>query len=123
MIHRRMPRGFDLVDALILLLLCALAPLLWHHVGVATVVLIASAVAFGCYGHDKQRARIGGRRVREATLQLLALAGGWPGAWLGQRLFRHKTAKTRFRLVFVLAALLNLLTLWYWSVGAAQGLR
>jgi uncharacterized membrane protein YsdA (DUF1294 family) len=31
---------------------------------------------------------------------VLALAGGWPGAVLGQRHFRHKTRKVSFLLTF-----------------------
>ena len=44
-----------------------------------------SAVTFMAYGWDKRRARTGGRRVPERTLQTLALLGGWPGALLGRR--------------------------------------
>ena len=36
----------------------------------------------------------------ERTLHLLALMGGWPGAILGQRQFRHKTRKLPFLIVF-----------------------
>ncbi|MBM3115816.1 DUF1294 domain-containing protein [Jeongeupia naejangsanensis] len=85
-------------------------------------MLAASTVAFVCYGYDKWRARAGGWRVSEAMLQMLALAGGWPGAWLGQRAFRHKTGKPGFRRIFLLAALLNLLVLWGLA-SVAQALR
>ena len=63
-------------------------------------VLILSIVSFVLYGLDKRRAVYGGRRVPEFTLQLLAFLGGWPGALLGQRQFRHKTKKTPFLIVF-----------------------
>jgi uncharacterized membrane protein YsdA (DUF1294 family) len=39
-------------------------------------------------------------RVRESTLQLLALAGGWPGALVGMHYFQHKTRKTGFQIMF-----------------------
>ncbi len=41
-------------------------------------------------------------------MYLLAFLGGWPGAWLGQRYFRHKTKKVSFRVVFWLVVLLHM---------------
>ena len=72
------------------------------------VVLALSLVAFVFYGFDKRRARNDGRRVPEKTLPLLALFGGWPGALMGQRLFRHKTQKLSYRIVFWLCVMLHL---------------
>jgi len=69
--------------------------------------LVLSAVLFGLYGWDKSAARRGARRTPEATLQLLALLGGWPGALVGQRLFRHKTRKRSFQVVFWCAVVAN----------------
>jgi len=56
---------------------------------------IANLVAFSLFALDKARARAGGRRIPERTLLLAALLGGL-GAWLGQRLLRHKTRKQPF---------------------------
>ena len=64
------------------------------------VVAVMSLVCFLAYGLDKRKAVNGGRRVSERTLHLMAFLGGWPGALLGQRHFRHKTQKVAFRLVF-----------------------
>jgi uncharacterized membrane protein YsdA (DUF1294 family) len=64
------------------------------------IVLVMSLACFVAYGRDKQRAASGGRRVPESTLQLLAFFGGWPGALIGQRHFRHKTQKLPFLIVF-----------------------
>jgi uncharacterized membrane protein YsdA (DUF1294 family) len=64
------------------------------------VVAVMSLVCFIAYGLDKQRAVNGGRRVSERTLHLMAFLGGWPGALMGQRCFRHKTQKVSFRIVF-----------------------
>jgi uncharacterized membrane protein YsdA (DUF1294 family) len=64
------------------------------------LVAVTSFACFIAYGLDKRRAANGGRRVSEHTLHLLALLGGWPGAWLGQRQFRHKTKKVSFRILF-----------------------
>lgn len=69
---------------------------------IAYLVLIVamSLITFVVYGIDKQRAGTARRRIPEQTLHLLALLGGWPGAWLAQRQFRHKTKKTSFQIVF-----------------------
>ncbi len=64
------------------------------------VVGVMSLVCFIAYGLDKRQAVNGGRRVSERTLHLMAFLGGWPGAWFGQRQFRHKTQKVSFRIVF-----------------------
>ena len=39
-------------------------------------------------------------RIPEATLQVLALCGGWPGAFIAQQRLRHKCSKPRFLVVF-----------------------
>ncbi len=72
------------------------------------LVVLLSGVCLVAYGIDKQRAGAGERRIPEFTLQSLALFGGWPGALMGQRLFRHKTKKLSFQLVFWLAVVLHL---------------
>ena len=65
-----------------------------------SLVLVMSLACFVAYGWDKGRAANGSRRVPEQTLHILALFGGWPGALLGQRHFRHKTKKLSFLIVF-----------------------
>lgn len=72
---------------------------------------VMSQLSFLVYGQDKLAARQGWRRVRERTLHLLALCGGWPGAWLAQGVFRHKTVKPAFRRWFWLTVAMNVLAL------------
>lgn len=74
--------------------------LLWFY-------LAASVVLFLAYAADKSAAISGGWRVRENTLHLLALVGGWPGALVAQRLLRHKTRKRAFQRVFWVVTVLN----------------
>src|SRR5262245_38455989 len=71
-----------------------------------------SCASLAAYGLDKRRAAHGGRRVPEGTLHLLAFLGGWPGALLGQRLFRHKTQKVPFRIVFWAGVVLHVGVVW-----------
>jgi len=59
-----------------------------------------SAGAFIGQWIDKRKAASGEWRTPEATLHLFELLGGWPGAFLAQRLFRHKTAKVSYQIVF-----------------------
>jgi uncharacterized membrane protein YsdA (DUF1294 family) len=69
---------------------------------VVLVYVIASAATFCAYGLDKWLAvrsrRPGSRpfRIAEQTLHLMELLCGWPGAFVAQRLFHHKTSKGRF---------------------------
>jgi uncharacterized membrane protein YsdA (DUF1294 family) len=79
-------------------------------IAVLSLYALASAVTFVAYGLDKAAAAraTGGRgRIRERTLHLFELFGGWPGALLAQRCFRHKTIDPTFRLVFWAIVLLH----------------
>lgn len=68
---------------------------------ILTFILVAyvlmSAVTFTAFGWDKRAARSGRWRIRESTLHFLEALGGFPGAWAGQRVFRHKTVKRSYR--------------------------
>jgi uncharacterized membrane protein YsdA (DUF1294 family) len=75
------------------------------YLGLVAVTSLASFVAFG---FDKRRATTGGRRVPERTLLILSLLGGWPGAILAQRHFRHKTKKVSFLFAFWVVVMLHL---------------
>lgn len=59
-----------------------------------------SVFTFFSYRIDKRRAESGEWRVEESALHLTELLGGWPGAFLAQRIYRHKTAKRSFQLGF-----------------------
>ena len=73
--------------------------------------IVLSAISFVVYGVDKSAARRSGWRVPERTLQLLSLAGGWPGALVAQAVFRHKTHKQPFRAIFWATVAINCLGL------------
>ncbi len=67
------------------------------HTIVLYVYLALSSVLYLMYWYDKRAAVQGGWRVKEKSLHTLAILGGWPGAYLAQRVFRHKTSKVGFR--------------------------
>ncbi|MBC3385368.1 DUF1294 domain-containing protein [Pseudomonas sp. SWRI179] len=68
---------------------------------------VVSLVAFLLYWSDKRKARADAWRTPENVLHALELAGGWPGALLAQQLFRHKTRKVSFQVVFWFIVLLH----------------
>jgi uncharacterized membrane protein YsdA (DUF1294 family) len=98
----------------------ATALLLWRA-GLAPLwagLISVNAIALVLYGFDKRQAIAGGTRIPEATLHIVALLGGSPGALLGQELFRHKTRKRVFRLVLAAIFLLQAGTLYgYWRLS------
>jgi uncharacterized membrane protein YsdA (DUF1294 family)/cold shock CspA family protein len=61
---------------------------------------VFSGVAFLTYRADKAAAVRGSWRTSESTLHAIALVGGWPGALVARRVFRHKTTKQPFRTIF-----------------------
>lgn len=69
--------------------------------------LVLSGVTFMLYGWDKVSARGGHWRTQESTLNGLALLGGWPGGWIAQHAWRHKSRKTSFQVAFWAATLVN----------------
>jgi len=99
------PIRFSLWQAVALLAMLVLPVLALMVSGLPPVFLAVypagiSLLTFLLYLHDKRQARSGGWRTPESTLHLCELAGGWAAAYLAQRLFRHKTAKGSYRLVF-----------------------
>jgi uncharacterized membrane protein YsdA (DUF1294 family) len=96
-----------LLVAAVLFLLLRLPRNLWYYYLAAWLVAV-NLVAFGYYGFDKFRARAGRRRVPEVVLHFLAIVGGTVGAYLGMRVFRHKTIKGPFRLIFWFIVVLQL---------------
>ena len=85
----------------------------------ASWLLSLNAVTFCYYGYDKWRAKVGSNRVPEVVLHGLALLGGSLGAYLGMRMFRHKTIKGTFQKVFWVSvglqlALVLFVVYWFW---------
>ena len=81
------------------------------------VYLSMSIVTFVVYGIDKFKAKHAMWRTPEKTLHMLEVLCGWPGAMFAQRIFRHKSYKRSFRVVFWCMVVCNLL-----AVSAVCGL-
>ena len=64
-------------------------------------------VTFMAYGADKRAAVRGMWRVPEANLHTLEFLGGWIGAFVAQKVFRHKTKKKSYRVMFWLMLILQ----------------
>ena len=60
-------------------------------------LLAINAVAFIMYGIDKYKAKEAKWRISEATLLLLAVLGGSIGAWMGMKVWHHKTMHKKFK--------------------------
>ena len=59
-------------------------------------VAVMSLIAFAAFGLDKYKAKADKWRTPEKTLFILAIIGGGIGAFLGMRIFRHKTKHKQF---------------------------
>lgn len=60
-------------------------------------ILGINVIAFIIYGIDKLKAKKGKWRIPEATLLLFAIMGGSIGAWLGIKVWHHKTMHKKFK--------------------------
>lgn len=70
--------------------------------------VILNLTAFAFFGIDKALAKQGGWRISEKILLVLSLFGGI-GAFLGMKLFRHKTQKPLFKLLVPVFVIINAL--------------
>jgi uncharacterized membrane protein YsdA (DUF1294 family) len=111
---RTSPRTYHAAVALVLtlamsgMLLFLFRPVSGWPPYLAAWLVSINIVAFGYYGYDKARARGAASRVPEVVLHGLTFLGGSIGAYAGMELFRHKTIKGSFRIVFWFIAVLQL---------------
>ena len=89
------------------------------HIAIAYLVII-NVVTFFVYGIDKWKAKRSKWRVSEATLLMLAVIGGSIGAWLGMKVWHHKTLHKKFRYGIPIIILLQIALLVFTSCGAKQ---
>ena len=113
-------KSFSLVAA-ILLVSTGIALWRFTNIHLAWIYLISiSLITFLLYGYDKFQARNNRQRVPELVLHILTLIGGTVGAFLGQILFRHKTRKWTFQLVFISIVVVQISVILWWVVRGRQ---
>lgn len=104
---------------LVLCVAAGLALLLWR-VGLTPMyagLIGMNVVTLALYEYDKRQAVAGGTRIPEGALHAAALLGGSPGAAVAQALFRHKTRKRSFRIVFIAIVVLQVVMIYgYWRL-------
>ena len=79
----------------------------------AALIILNIATIF-VYAFDKNAAERGWWRTKEDSLHFVALAGGWPAAWLAQHVLRHKTGKQSFQSAYWVTVWLNCAALAAW---------
>lgn len=67
------------------------------HSCLVCYLLAINAVTFIVYGIDKYKAKKAKWCIPEATLLLLAVLGGSVGAWVGMKVWHHKTMHKKFK--------------------------
>jgi uncharacterized membrane protein YsdA (DUF1294 family) len=112
-------KTFFLLANILFLVFCIA---LWHFTNIHPVwiyLITMSLITFGFYGYDKVQAICNRQRIPEIVLYLLALMGGTMGAFLGQVIFRHKTKKWKFQLVFIMIVVVQVgLVVWWVGRGS-----
>lgn len=90
----------------LLLIFAAVGSIFTSH-PVAMWFLLANVLTLAIYGIDKTAARKTWRRVPESTLLVFGVVGGWPGAIVGQQLFRHKR-KAAIQTYFIVSVIVSI---------------
>ena len=80
---------------------------------ILTSIALINFITFIVYGIDKYKARKGKWRISENSLLLLVVIGGSIGAWLGIKIWHHKTMHKKFYYGIPLVILLQVAILTY----------
>jgi uncharacterized membrane protein YsdA (DUF1294 family)/cold shock CspA family protein len=75
---------------------------------------ILNLMTFYVYWQDKHAAQTGRWRIKEDTLHLLGVLGGWPGAWFAHQILRHKSRKIEFQATYWATVLIHCAALVGW---------
>lgn len=79
-------------------------------------IIAVNLFAFFLFGVDKWKAVKGWRRIPEAFLLLTAVVGGSVGAWLGMKVWHHKTLHKKFRYGLPMIILLQVVLIFFYIV-------
>ena len=83
-------------------------------------LLAINVAASLVYGIDKLKAKHAKWRISEATLLLLAAVGGSIGAWMGMKVWHHKTLHMKFRYGVPIILLLQIALIAYLHISLAN---
>ena len=93
--------------------------LLQYRFGFDIYLAAVNVMTFFLYGIDKFKAKHSKWRVSEAALIWMAVLGGSVGAWLGMKVWHHKTQHKKFKygVPLILMAQIGLAVLgWYYLI-------
>ena len=76
-------------------------------------LIAINVITFLTYGIDKLKAKKGKWRIPESTLLLLAIIGGSIGAWLGIKVWHHKTLHKKFKYCIPLIVIAQIAIIFY----------
>lgn len=79
--------------------------------------LAINLITFIVYGIDKYKAKKAKWRIPEATLLLMAAIGGSIGAWLGMKVWHHKTLHKKFKYGIPAILLLQIIAIIYLHIN------
>ncbi len=101
------------MDKLIIPALISLQPLVFIYLAAVNLI------TFFVFGIDKWKARRSKWRISEVTLLVLAALGGSIGAWLGMRVWHHKTKHKKFKygIPLILVAQIIILILIFYNIN------
>jgi uncharacterized membrane protein YsdA (DUF1294 family) len=85
------------------------------HIALIYLVII-NVVTFFMYGIDKWKAKHTKWRIPEATLLGMAVIGGSIGAWLGMKVWHHKTLHKKFKFGVPAIIIIQLLIIGYFTL-------
>jgi uncharacterized membrane protein YsdA (DUF1294 family)/cold shock CspA family protein len=113
----------SLILLLVLPLVAAIDVIIEYGVWwIVAVYAATSLLTYYFYWDDKRRAQRNEWRIPETNLHFWSLVGGWPGAFIAQQQFRHKTKKLSFRAVFWLIVMVHQLVWFDWLFMDSKGL-
>ena len=82
------------------------------HIALLYLALI-NVATFIMYGLDKWKAKHSRWRISETSLLLLAVLGGSIGAWLGMKVWHHKTMHKKFKFGIPAIIMMQAIIIWY----------
>ena len=82
----------------------------------------ANLIVFLYYYQDKTAAKKHQWRTSENTLHFFSLIGGWGGAYIAQKVFRHKYKKAEFMTIYALTVFIHCALIIVFSIPTLQNI-